>query len=341
MLIFIYLVSLVILISLLNQYCLKNNYLVSETGDAHQKFASNTKIPLTGGVFIYLGLLFLFNHLSFLLIIFSIFIFSLGFISDLKLIKSANRRLIIQTLIVLSFILLSNLQITNTRIYFLDDLLSVKYVNHLFVIFCVLILINGSNFFDGLNTLNIGYFLYVSLIINYLILNDVIYVSDHQIYKNLTFILLFAYVLNFINKIFLGDSGSYLLGFFFSVILINLYDVNNHISPFYIILLVWYPCYENLFSIVRKKILNRSSMKPDSNHLHQLIFFFIKKKFLIKTIYANLLSANLINIFNFLVFLISSNFISKTKIIIICIILKLIIYTFTYYILFNYRYKKL
>ena len=170
MLIFIYLVSLVILISLLNQYCLKNNYLVSETGDAHQKFASNTKIPLTGGVFIYLGLLFLFNHLSFLLIIFSIFIFSLGFISDLKLIKSANRRLIIQTLIVLSFILLSNLQITNTRIYFLDDLLSVKYVNHLFVIFCVLILINGSNFFDGLNTLNIGYFLYVSLIINYLIL---------------------------------------------------------------------------------------------------------------------------------------------------------------------------
>ena len=82
-------------------------------------------------------------------------------------------------------------------------------------------------------------------------------------------------------------------------------------------------------------------MKPDSNHLHQLIFFFIKKKFLIKTIYANLLSANLINIFNFIVFLISSNFIFKTKIVIFFIIFNLIVYTFTYYILFNYRYKKI
>jgi UDP-N-acetylmuramyl pentapeptide phosphotransferase/UDP-N-acetylglucosamine-1-phosphate transferase len=341
MLIFIYLISLVILIGLLNQYCLKNNYLLSETGDAHQKFASNSKIPLTGGVFIYLGFLFLFNYLSLLLFIFSILIFFLGLISDLKLIKSANRRLLIQTSIVLIFVLLSNLQITETKIYFFNNLLSIEYVNHLFVIFCVLILINGSNFFDGLNTLNIGYFLFISLIINYLILNNIIFVNENDMYKNLTFILLFTYFLNFKNKIFLGDSGSYLLGFFFSVLLINLYDVNNHISPYYIVLLVWYPCYENLFSIVRKKIFNRSSMKPDSNHLHQLIFFFIKKKFLIKTIYANLLSANLINIFNFIVFLISSNFISKTKIVIFFIIFNLIVYTFTYYVLFNYRYKKL
>ena len=82
-------------------------------------------------------------------------------------------------------------------------------------------------------------------------------------------------------------------------------------------------------------------MKPDSNHLHQLIFFFIKKKYEIKTIYANLISANLINIFNFLVLFVSSNFISKTKIIIIFIIFNLIAYTLTYYILFNYRYKNI
>ena len=341
MFIFIYLISLVVLISLLNQYCLKNNYLLSETGDIHQKFTSKTKIPLTGGIFIFLGLLFLFNYLSISLFLFSILIFLLGFISDIKKIKSANRRLLIQVLIVISFILLTDLQITNTKIYFLDNLLNIKSVNYLFVIFCILILINGSNFFDGLNTLNIGYFLVISLIINYLILNKIIFVEENYIYKNLTYILFFSYVLNFKNKFFLGDSGSYLLGFFFSVLLIYLYDSNNHISAFYIVLLVWYPSYENLFSIVRKKILNRSSMKPDSNHLHQLIFFFIKKKYEIKTIYANLISANLINIFNFLVLFVSSNFISKTKIIIIFIIFNLIAYTFTYYILFNYRYKNI
>ena len=116
---------------------------------------------------------------------------------------------------------------------------------------------------------------------------------------------------------------------------------NNLISPFYIILLVWYPCYENLFSIIRKRILNRSTMKPDSNHLHQLIFYYIKKEFSLKTIHANLLSANVINIFNFSIFLVCSNFISYTKTIILFIMLNLVIYTVIYYILFTYRYKKL
>ena len=90
----------------------------------------------------------------------------LGIISDLKLIKSANKRLFFQILIVFGFIISSDTQITNTRIYFLDDILSIKYFNYLFVIFCILILINGSNFFDGLNTLNIGYYFFIILIIN-------------------------------------------------------------------------------------------------------------------------------------------------------------------------------
>ena len=265
----------------------------------------------------------------------------LGIISDLKFIKSANRRLFIQILIVFIYILIIDLQITDTRLYLLDEFLKFRYFNYLFVIFCILILINGSNFFDGLNTLNIGYYLSISIIINQLILNDIIFVEEYLIYKYLIFILFFAYIFNFINKVFLGDSGSYLLGFFYSILLINLYETNNHISPFYIILLVWYPCFENLFSIIRKKILNRSTMKPDSNHLHQLVFYLIKKKLSIKTIYANLLSANLINIFNFLIFLSSINFISNTKVIIIFIMLNLIVYTVIYYILFNYRYKKL
>jgi UDP-N-acetylmuramyl pentapeptide phosphotransferase/UDP-N-acetylglucosamine-1-phosphate transferase len=341
MLISIYLTSLVILLSLINQYCLKKNFLLSETGDIHQKFTSKNKIPLTGGIFFYLGLLFFFEYLNSLFLLFSILILLLGFISDLKLIKSANKRLLIQILIVFGYIFFSNLQITDTKIYFLDNILNIAIFNHLFVIFCIVILINGSNFFDGLNTLNTGYFLFITLIINYLILENIIFVNEVYIYKYLTFILLFLYILNFINKIFLGDSGSYLLGFFFSVLLINLYATNNHISPFYIVLLVWYPSYENLFSIIRKKIFNRSTMKPDSNHLHQLVFFFIKKKLKFKTLYANLFSANLINIFNFLIFLISSNFISNTKIIIIFIIFNLIIYTLSYYALFNYRYKKI
>ena len=140
----------------------------------------------------------------------------LGIISDLKFIKSANRRLFIQILIVFIYILIIDLQITDTRLYLLDEFLKFRYFNYLFVIFCILILINGSNFFDGLNTLNIGYYLSISIIINQLILNNIIFVEEYLIYKYLIFILIFAYIFNFINKVFLGDPGSYLLGFLFN-----------------------------------------------------------------------------------------------------------------------------
>ena len=172
MMITVYLVALTILISFLNIFCMKNNYLISETGDGHQRFASKTKTPLTGGIFIYLSILFFFDYLNISLLIFSLIILILGVISDLKLIKSANKRLFFQILIVLGFIIISDTQITDTRINFLNDFLSIKYFNYLFVIFCILILINGSNFFDGLNTLNIGYYFFVILIINYLISNN-------------------------------------------------------------------------------------------------------------------------------------------------------------------------
>ena len=341
MIFFSYLIILTIAVHFLNKFCLKKSYLISETGDNHQKFASQIKIPLTGGIFFYTSILFFYNDLNFLLLIFSLLILLLGIVSDLKLIKSANKRLLIQIIIVFSYIYLSDLYISNTRIDFLDNILTIKYFNYLFVMFCILILINGSNFFDGLNTLNIGYYFFVILVINILILNNQIIVENSQTYNYFILIFMFLYILNFTNKIYLGDSGSYLLGFIFSVLLINLYMTNNLISPFYIILLVWYPCYENLFSIIRKRILNRSTMKPDSNHLHQLIFYYIKKEFSLKTIHANLLSANVINIFNFSIFLVCSNFISYTKTIIFFIMLNLVIYTVIYYILFSYRYKKL
>ena len=86
------------------------------------------------------------------------------------------------------------------------------------------------------------------------------------------------YGYNFFNKIFIGDSGSYILGFIFSIFLINFYNDNQQMSSFYIILLLWYPAFETLFSMIRKNILKRSPMKPDTNHLHQLIFYYVKKK---------------------------------------------------------------
>ncbi len=338
----LYLFLLSILFIFLKNYFIKKKFLINDSGDFHQKFSSKITTPLTGGIFIFFGILFSISEdlIEYNFLIFLLLILILGIFSDLKLIKSAKKRLFYQLLVVLIYVTNNDIQISNTRIHLIDNFLQYEIMNYFFVCFCVLIIINGSNFIDGLNTLNIGYYLIICLTLLYLDNNGTIEI-DNLVIKYLFLVILFSYFLNFNNKFFLGDSGSYLVGFIFSFYLINLYDLNKHISPFFIVLLLWYPSFETLFSMLRKKILNRSSMRPDSNHLHQLIFFKIKKNFSYNIYWSNIISANIINLYNALIFLISLNFITHTQIQIILILLNLIIYTVIYFRLFVYRYKKI
>ena len=335
----IYLLLLTSCVVILNKYLVDKKFLTSNTGDEHQKFTSKINTPLTGGILIYLSFLYLFNQLDKYFILFSSIIFLLGIFSDMKFLKSAKFRLFLQMLFILIFVYLSEMRINDTRVFLLDQLLTNSFFNNIFVVFCILIIVNGSNFFDGLNTLCIGYYLIISLIVFYLNLNGNIVINNIVIINFIT-ILLICFILNSFNKIFLGDSGSYLLGFIFAIFLIELYNLNRHISPFSVILMLWYPSFELLFSMIRKKTLSMSPLEPDSNHLHQLLFHFLKKKNTLKISSANFMSANLINAYNLIIFLISMNNITNTQIQIILILLNLTIYTVIYFKLFILKYKK-
>lgn len=335
-----YLFVLTFILLLTNKFLINYDILISETGDRHQKFASKDKVPLTGGIFLFSNFLFFFNEEILSFILFSSLILLLGIFSDLKNIKSAFTRFIIQISLVLSFVIFNDFQLFNTKIYLLDKLLAYKMFNYFFVSFCILIVINGSNFFDGLNTLGIGYYLLVSFVLYYL--QEFNYITINEIFVNyILIVLIITFFLNFINKIYLGDSGSYLLGFTFSIFLINIYVENPQISPFFIIVLLWYPSFEILFSIIRKNIMNKSPMKPDSNHLHQLLFNIIYKSKKFDKLYSNLLSANFINLYNLIIFIISVNFFSNSQIQVLLILLNITLYTFIYLKLFIIRYKKL
>ena len=336
---FIFLFFLIILIIFINKFFLQKNLLISETGDVHQKFASKSKIPLTGGLMIFLGYLYFLDDSVLSFIFFSFIIFILGILSDLKAIKSANFKFILQILIIISCVVFNDMQINDTRIFYLDEFLKNNWANYFFITFCVLIVVNGTNFIDGMNTLSVGHYLSVSLIIFYLFMDQKIIIDNISIIY-IVILLLIVFLFNFSNQLFLGDSGSYLLGFSFSIFLINIYNWNPVISPFFIILLLWYPCYENLFSILRKNILKRSPMNPDANHMHQLIFFFIKKKLKLKIISANLLTAQIINIYNFCIFIIGLKFIAKSEVQVLLILISVVIYTAIYFKLFIFKYKK-
>ena len=66
MILIFYIILCALSVIFLNFYLVKKNFLINETGDLHQKFASKHKIPLTGGVFIFLTALYFYNYLPIL-----------------------------------------------------------------------------------------------------------------------------------------------------------------------------------------------------------------------------------------------------------------------------------
>ena len=336
---FFYLLILVIFILILNKSLLRKKFLISITGEVHQKFASYSKVPLTGGILIFLGYLYFLSKDTSLYLSFSFTLLVLGLFSDLKIIKSATRRFLFQAFLVIIFVIFSDTQISQTRIIILDKFLTESIMNYIFVAFCILILMNGSNFIDGLNTLSLGYYLLISIVLFYLILYQNINLKYISI-EYLICLLASGFILNLKNQIYLGDSGSYLLGFSFAVFLIEVFNSGQNISPFFIVLLLWYPCYENLFSIIRKRILKRSPMTPDTNHFHQLVFFFIKKRYKMQNLFANLITAQIINFYHLIIFLVAANYIKNSEIQIVLILLNVTVYTIIYFKTFLFKYNK-
>ena len=81
-------------------------------------------------------------------------------------------------------------------------------------------------------------------------------------------------------------------------------------------------------------------MNPDAMHIHQLIFYYITKRFKLSIITANLLTAQIINFFNLCIFLVGLKFIYNTQIQALLILFSIAIYTGAYFKLFVFKYKK-
>ena len=192
---------------------------------------------------------------------------------------------------------MSDLGLKDLRIETFNYLLSFNFISILFTVFCILILVNGSNFLDGLNTLVIGYY---SLVCFFLILLSSNF--DLSINPNINLLLIFLLVLfpfNFFGKVYLGDSGSYLIG----------------------------------FSILRRFFSENKVDAADQYHLHQMIYNYLINKKIINTKYTNTFVASLINIYNFIIFICFYKFYSNTKILILVTLTNILIYLIIYFLM--------
>ena len=325
-----FLIFFIIFTSALTFFCRKFNLLIDQKIEKHKKYTTKNKSFLIGGILVisFLNHYFLFVKQNIALCLFITLVFLIGLLSDLKKINSVSLRFFLQCVIILLFVNFVDIKISNIRIDIFDQWLSIPLVNIIFVAFCLLVLVNGSNFIDGINGLTIGYFLLIFLII-FFNFNNLEY--DKNLLGNLIIILLIILLLNLKGILYLGDSGSYTIGLFTGTFLIDFVFNNNSISPYFIIVLLWYPSFELLFSIIRRFFKKLKTYNPDTTHLHHLVYKKIKIYFKIKNDpISHFISTLIINFYNLLCFCISIKYIYSSATLIIIFLINIFIYIISY-----------
>ena len=302
----------------------------------HKKLVIFSNKPiLMGGIYILALILVFFpkDYLFLRLIFFLILL--IGILSDVDYLKSPLKRIIIQCFLVLFFVLIENIFIRSLSIDFLDNLLKINVINTILTIFCFLVLMNGTNFLDGLNGLASGYYI--------ISISSILFLADQNLInllyqKEITYLLvglIIFFVFNMLGLTFLGDGGAYILAAIIGYIFISNFNSNLSISPYFIALLLWYPAFENLFSLSRRLLSKIKISEPDNLHLHQLIYLKIKNK-IINNKLTNSITSIVILIYNLSILIVATHNYSSTKIMVSLIVFNVFVYSSLYYFFSKY-----
>ena len=263
------------------------------------------------------NLIFEENFIYIILILSSVF-FSIGIIDYLK---SLNPNLKL-TLIIISIALISflfpDINLKVVKISFLEKNYYFNNFSYFFIILSYALLLNAFNMFDGINLQLILFCSFIFLLF--------IFKGFVPFFFTLMLIpMIILGILNFRNKIFLGDSGSYLLGGMIGTSFI--YQYKNFENFFYgdeIFLILFVPAIDMLRLFILRLFNKKNPFKGDLNHLHHLVNNFTnnQNKTIILTLILCIIPATL------LIFKLNSIFV---------LIINLIIYIS---LIFYLRYKK-
>ena len=149
-----------------------------------------------------------------------------------------------------------------------------RLIAQLITIFIIIAIINATNFVDGIDGL--------------LASISIIFISSYEFFSSVntdfyflnimvisTLIPLYYFNFRKIKKIFLGDSGSYLLGGIISIYVLNILSLGYRIKPefdlnkiIFVISILIYPIID-IIRIFSLRLLNKKSpFIADNNHIH-------------------------------------------------------------------------
>ena len=166
-------------------------------------------------------------------------------------------------------------------------------ISVLFSVICFLLFLNAINMFDGINMQVAMYSFFVLFIIA---------ISSKLIFIIIPFLicLVAILILNYQNKLFLGDSGALLIAYLIAYFIVKMHNHFEIIQPEEIFLLMMIPGIDMFRLFIVRIINNKNPFLPDNKHLHHLLLEnmgYFKSLILIQTI---IILPNLLYYFEFL-----------------------------------------
>jgi UDP-GlcNAc:undecaprenyl-phosphate GlcNAc-1-phosphate transferase len=208
-----------------------------------------------------------------------IILFFLGIKDDI-LILSPKKKLLIQIAASILVISLGNLQVSN--LYGLLGFSQLSYNVGLFVtIFIFISLINAINLIDGIDGLAGSVGLFASLMFAYLFYKLGLY-AQATLAMSLSGSLLgfLRYNWSTKNKIFMGDTGSLIVGFLLSYFAIKYVVINNNYmlnpilskdAPLYALTILILPVFDTIRMFFIRLMEGKSPFEGDRKHLHHIL----------------------------------------------------------------------
>ncbi|QPN33205.1 glycosyltransferase [Diaphorobacter sp. JS3051] len=250
--------------------------------DGAQKLHTKA-VPRVGGLGLMVGLLiaglmgYLVNGNTyatlFTLLVCALPVFLAGFVEDLTKNVSVRTRLLSSFVSAALAVWLLQAQLPDVDTPGLDALLQFPIVAALFTIFAVGGVTHSVNIIDGLNGLAGG-----AVCIMLAGLASLAWMHGDSVVMKLCLsgmaAMLGFMLLNYpFGKIFLGDGGAYLAGFWLAECAVLLLVRNPEVSTWTVLLCCLYPVLETAYSMFRRHVIHKMpSGLPDMGHLHQLLY---------------------------------------------------------------------
>ena len=245
-------------------------------------FIGGLAISLTYCLIILITDIKLFNFKA--LIIYSFIVSIIGLVDD-KFNLNPSSKLFLQSVPVY-FLIESGIYLKDLGSYELFNILQLGSYGKFFTFLCCLLIMNAFNYCDGIDGLLSTLFLnilIVFIVLSYLL--DKENINEYLLYLLIPVIIFLLFNLSILKlpKIFLGDSGSLMMGFITGFIMIILY-LKLKIHPSILIWPTAFIIYEFLSTNILRFLKKKNLFETGSDHIH----YRISKKYKLKTLGVNL-----------------------------------------------------